>query len=112
MVANKIDMAPAPPGMVGVSVNSGEGFSALEAKLAAEAQRLTGGGADPVLSRARHVASVQGACSALNAALAASLPELRAEELRLAVDSLGRLTGAVDVEAILDDVFGAFCIGK
>jgi tRNA modification GTPase len=40
------------------------------------------------------------------------LPELRAEDLRHALQSLGRITGAVDAEAILDDVFAAFCIGK
>ncbi len=38
--------------------------------------------------------------------------ELLAEDLRLAADILGRITGAVDVENILDVVFGEFCIGK
>jgi tRNA modification GTPase len=37
---------------------------------------------------------------------------LIAEELRLAARSLGRLTGRVDVEDILDVVFRDFCIGK
>ncbi|TGS84458.1 tRNA uridine-5-carboxymethylaminomethyl(34) synthesis GTPase MnmE, partial [Mesorhizobium sp. M2D.F.Ca.ET.178.01.1.1] len=38
--------------------------------------------------------------------------ELRAEELRLASDRLGRITGAVDVEDMLDVIFSQFCIGK
>jgi len=38
--------------------------------------------------------------------------ELAAEDLRLAARALGRLTGAVDVEALLDIVFADFCIGK
>ncbi|TIU61793.1 MAG: hypothetical protein E5W25_28180, partial [Mesorhizobium sp.] len=38
--------------------------------------------------------------------------ELRAEELRLAADRLGRITGAVDVEDLLDVIFSQFCIGK
>jgi tRNA modification GTPase len=50
--------------------------------------------------------------SALSAGLGCDLPELRAEELRHAVQNLGRITGAVDADAILDDVFSAFCIGK
>ncbi|MGA7388690.1 MAG: hypothetical protein WBW99_12290, partial [Pseudolabrys sp.] len=38
--------------------------------------------------------------------------DLLAEELRIAVRSLGRLTGRVDVEDILDVIFRDFCIGK
>ena len=38
--------------------------------------------------------------------------ELVAEELRIAIHSLGRLTGRVDVEDVLDAIFRDFCIGK
>jgi tRNA modification GTPase len=38
--------------------------------------------------------------------------ELVAEQLRLAASALGRLTGRVDVEDILDVIFRDFCIGK
>ena len=38
--------------------------------------------------------------------------ELRAEDLRRSAQALGRLTGAVDVEDVLDQVFSRFCIGK
>jgi tRNA modification GTPase len=38
--------------------------------------------------------------------------ELRAEDLRLAGESLGRLTGRIDVEDLLDVVFSKFCVGK
>ena len=38
--------------------------------------------------------------------------ELRAEDLRLAARALGRVTGSVDVEDMLDRIFGDFCIGK
>jgi tRNA modification GTPase len=49
--------------------------------------------------------------------LAAALPdgrpiELRAEELRLAGDALGRIVGTVDVEELLGVIFSSFCIGK
>jgi tRNA modification GTPase len=40
------------------------------------------------------------------------LPELVAEDLRLAARALGRVTGRVDVEQVLDAVFAEFCIGK
>jgi tRNA modification GTPase len=48
----------------------------------------------------------------LQRALAATLPELRAGDLRLALRSLGHITGAVDVEDLLDVIFRDFCIGK
>ena len=35
-----------------------------------------------------------------------------AEDLRLALRELGRITGRVDVEELLDVVFRDFCIGK
>ena len=54
-----------------------------------------------------YVGLVTGACLA-----DAGLPELRAEALRRALRALSRLTGRVDVEQVLDVVFGEFCIGK
>ncbi|MBR1648001.1 MAG: tRNA uridine-5-carboxymethylaminomethyl(34) synthesis GTPase MnmE [Alphaproteobacteria bacterium] len=38
--------------------------------------------------------------------------ELCAEDIRLAARSIGKITGAVEVEEILDNIFGSFCIGK
>ena len=38
--------------------------------------------------------------------------ELRAEDLRLAAHALGRITGRVDVEDVLGEIFARFCIGK
>jgi tRNA modification GTPase len=48
----------------------------------------------------------------LAAASACALPELRGEELRVALAALGRVAGSVDVEMVLDLVFSQFCIGK
>jgi tRNA modification GTPase len=64
------------------------------------------------LTRARHRASLEEARAALRRALAAPMVELRAEDLRFAWRSLGRITGRVDVEDLLDVVFADFCIGK
>jgi tRNA modification GTPase len=111
-VANKCDLASAPPGMLSVSARTGEGVDVLKTMLAERARALTGGLMHPLLNRARHIAALRDACHALHAAEAAPLPELRAEELRLAMGSLGRITGSVDAEAVLDAVFGSFCIGK
>ena len=45
-------------------------------------------------------------------AIAGPADERLAEELRLAAHALGRIIGRVDVEAVLDQVFRDFCIGK
>ena len=112
LVANKIDQAPAPAGWLGVSAMTGEGVSRLREALADEVRRLTDAGPHPLLSRARHEAALRDAAEHLARALASALPELRGEDLRLAMRGLGRITGAVGAEDILDTVFGAFCIGK
>ena len=64
------------------------------------------------LTRARHREALEEAADALRRSLAAGLPELRAEDLRLAWRSLGRITGRVDVEDLLDVIFADFCLGK
>jgi tRNA modification GTPase len=68
-----------------------------------------------IITRARHRHALARAMEALRAADAldlGSVPELAAEEYRRAADSLGRLTGQVDVEELLDSIFSSFCIGK
>jgi tRNA modification GTPase len=114
LVANKIDLVPdadLPPGAFPVSALSGEGLDRLLATLAdrvAQSYRIEA----PLLTRARHRQALEDAAAALQRSLAASLAELRAEDLRLALRSLGRITGTVDVEDLLDVIFHDFCIGK
>ncbi len=112
LVANKIDLAPAPAGWLGVSARTGEGLDRLREALSGAVRRLTEAGPHPVLSRARHEGALLEAAACLERAQDAGLPELRGEELRLAMRAIGRITGAVGVEDVLDTVFGSFCIGK
>jgi tRNA modification GTPase len=87
-------------------------MAALLAVLGAHAQALTQAEGPPPLTRARHRAALTAAASRLAAALDAPAPELRGEDLRLALRALGRITGRVGVEDILDSIFRQFCIGK
>ena len=67
------------------------------------------------MTRERHRRALQDALDALRRALAPHLSDredLLAEELRLAARALGRLTGRVDVDDVLDVIFRDFCIGK
>ena len=76
------------------------------------ARDLTRSAGPPPLTRARHRAALAEAVERLRAARCAPLAELRGEDLRLALRSMGRITGSVGVEEILDSVFRQFCIGK
>jgi tRNA modification GTPase len=119
LVLNKIDLAtgPNPTAAAGrdalkLSAKTGQGIDALIAALGARAAAALAGGDDPVPTRARHRAAVEEARACLERAGTAALPELVAEDVRLAVRALGRITGRVDVEDILDVIFREFCIGK
>ena len=65
-----------------------------------------------MITRSRHRTALEECRDALTRALAASEAELLAEDLRLAARALGRITGRVGVEDVLDIVFRDFCIGK
>ncbi len=112
VLCNKIDQAPAPPGTIGVSAVTGAGLKRLIDILSRQAQTLTAQAGSIPLTRARHRAGIIEAAARLADAAKAPWPELRGEELRLAMRALGGLTGAVGVEDLLDTVFGQFCIGK
>jgi tRNA modification GTPase len=113
LVANKSDLGAAgPAGGLRVSALTGEGLDLLRDRLALEARRLTETSGPPPLTRSRHRVALQMALERLTDAEAAPLPELRGEDLRLALRALGRITGQVGVEDILDTLFRQFCIGK
>lgn len=112
-VLTKRDQMMQPPvDTLSVSALTGDGMPSLLAALEDHARRLAGLAQTPVLTRARHRAALSEAADHLTASLQAPWPELRGEELRLAVLALGRITGAVGVEDVLDSVFRQFCIGK
>jgi tRNA modification GTPase len=113
LIANKADLGRAgPDGALRISARTGEGLADLRQRLADAARRMTDSAGPPPLTRARHRAALLQAAASLRQAEAAAMPELRGEDLRLAMRALGRITGHVGVEDILDTVFSRFCIGK
>lgn len=111
IVWNKIDLASPPEGAIGISARTGAGIEALIEILCLEAeQRL---GVEPALvTRQRHRTVLEDCAAALARAATAVEPAMVAEDLRLAMRVLGRITGKVDVEDVLDLIFRDFCIGK
>jgi tRNA modification GTPase len=99
-----------------VSAATGSGVGDLLASLSAYARDYFAVAETAVVTRARHRRALEETVAALDRALAegksGGAEELIAEDLRAAATALGRLTGRVDVEDILDVIFKDFCIGK
>ncbi len=95
-----------------LSAKTGDGAEALVAALTDMVMRKAGLGENVLVTRARHASILREVIGHLDAARQAPALELAAEDLRLAQRALGRLTGAVDIEQLLDVVFADFCIGK
>jgi len=118
LVLNKADLLPAPlqalsgHQLIAVSALTGAGIGDLLKALGIRAGALLAAGDQPALTRARHREALRECRELLGRGLAVATVELKAEELRLAVRALGRITGRVDVEDLLDLIFGEFCIGK
>ena len=97
-----------------ISVVSGDGLSGLTLAIGSFAAERCGSSARPVPSRERHRVHLERALEDLERAIGDPTKdvELRAEDLRRAGDEIGRITGAIGVEDLLDVVFREFCIGK
>eukprot|EP00984_Skeletonema_dohrnii_P021617 scaffold10851_cov155-Skeletonema_dohrnii-CCMP3373.AAC.7 len=116
----------------GISCTTSEGVNDFLSVLTTEALSLVSTGNDEassaalsslegsegaVITRARHRRHVEAAADALGRFEVLSgqgymALDMAAEELRLAASELGRITGAIDVEDVLDVLFADFCIGK
>lgn len=97
-----------------VSALTGEGIDALSRRLAAIARDRISPDEHPGITQERHRRNLE-ECQRSLAMFLECNPwqlELRAEDLRLAGNALGRLTGRIDPEQVLDQIFGRFCIGK
>jgi tRNA modification GTPase len=98
-----------------ISAKTGQGIDELLAWLEARVIEAAGAIDAMPMTRARHraaLAEAQAALARVPASLGARTIDLAAEDLRLAARALGRITGRVDVEDLLDVIFREFCIGK
>lgn len=123
IVVNKADLSDPMRGAAGplshgdrpvevISVLRGDGMAALVQRIEAEIAGKIETAGPPALTRQRHRAALEDCAQALRRARTAGALELVAEDLRLAARALGRITGRIDVEDVLDAIFKEFCIGK
>ena len=101
-------------GPVCVSAKTGAGIGDLVDVLSGWAEACFSGTEDPLITRERHRKALIDCRDHLAAALEGwdGEAELVAEDMRMAARALGRVTGRVDVEDLLDVIFRDFCIGK
>ncbi|MFA7441025.1 MAG: tRNA uridine-5-carboxymethylaminomethyl(34) synthesis GTPase MnmE [Sphingomonadaceae bacterium] len=115
-IINKIDLSGERPGIRGdaawISATTGAGLPELEQWLIDRAQQHIPEGEPPLVSHARQAHWLAETLKALREARLEEDIVLRAEALRKAGHALGRLTGRIDPESVLDMVFSRFCIGK
>jgi tRNA modification GTPase len=102
-----------------LSATSGVGFDLIVAELARYAEGFLAAAESALVTRTRHRHALEEVLAGLRRATGGHVAgqkevqeDLLAEELRSAATALGRLTGRVDVEDILDVIFRDFCIGK
>ena len=119
VLVNKIDLTGERPRsdegdrgpVIYLSAKTGEGLGELKRWLL-DAAGWKPHGEGLFLARERHLAALQNASERLQTAASLTQYELVAEELRLAHDALGSITGAVHSDDLLGAIFSRFCIGK
>lgn len=116
-IGTKVDLAVSttPTGYdLVISTRTGAGLDRLVKLLTERAEAAAGNLSDPLPTRRRHIELLVETSKEINTAIQERTAplEVRAEYLRRASHALGRITGDVDVEDILDVVFSQFCIGK
>jgi tRNA modification GTPase len=107
-------LQPLPEGAIAVSALTGFGLDRLTRRLAGFAQARMGGEEVPTLTQARHRQQLLRCRAALATFLGSPMEEfeMRAEDLRRGAQALGRITGVIDPEEVLGEIFARFCIGK
>ncbi len=121
-VLNKADLIASAPAVAGsedvfvVSAQTGAGLDGLERRLTQIVRERLDADEAPLVTRARHRELVEEALAAVERGLEGARidrgAELVSEDLRLAARALGRITGSIDAEDLLDRIFSQFCIGK
>ena len=112
-IMNKADQTePQNDGNIWISAKTGQGIDVLLDRIGRFVEEKMALREEPSLTRLRHRKALEECLQCLNSSLKAPEIELMTEDLRMAMRSLGKITGHVQVEELLDVIFKDFCIGK
>jgi tRNA modification GTPase len=95
-----------------ISLKEQKGIDKLINKLEERTKNLLDTTSDPVITRQRHRSLLIETQNSLKNFTLDDELEIASENLRQAATSLGKITGHIDIEEILDNIFSNFCIGK
>jgi tRNA modification GTPase len=114
VIINKIDLIPPPmgEGIFFISTKTGEGIDTLLAEIEKRIIAFFSSHAAPFITRQRHRILLKECLNRLEKSLMDMPLELKCEELRQAAASVGKITGKIRVDDVLDVIFKQFCIGK
>ena len=101
--------------VINISVSTGDGIDHLIKQISEKVSNNFGSYSDTIPTKTRYILGVQNSIQSLLNAKTIDLKnnsELMVEELRLAIQEIGKITGHVDVEEYLEVIFKDFCIGK
>lgn len=117
--ANKIDTLTSEQcsnlknqGCILISANQGIGLDVLLEHISAEIKNKFTSSSSILITRQRYREALKECVENLRAFNFEKEIELSAEDIRLAARALGKITGRIEVDEILDKIFGSFCIGK
>ena len=112
-IMNKVDKFPVQNNdCLWISAKTGQGLDVLLQKIGHCVEEKLSMREEPSLTRLRHRKALEECVELLDSSLNAPEIELMTEDLRMAMRSLGKITGQVQVEELLDVIFKDFCIGK
>lgn len=115
LVMNKMDLAQnpeIPENFMPISLKDGTGINECLGAVTKMVEERYGYTDTPALTRERHREALIEAKAAMERALREDVLELSAENIRQSAVAIGRITGKIDVEQLLDVIFADFCIGK
>ena len=99
-------------GVYSVSSITGEGIDSLLALISKSLAADLPAPDEVAFSNARQQSAVARAVHELQSVTFGAPLDIRAQHLRYASQALSEITGDIDVEDVLDQIFGNFCIGK
>jgi len=112
VVWNKTDKKPVPATALSVCAKTGQGVEVLMARIRQRVEDKMSCSSAALVTQLRYKTALKECDAALMRAQVTDVLELKAEELRLAARALGKITGFVRTEELLDVIFSSFCIGK